>query len=133
MPTVRQCSCSDKKMWMGGVGLVRGEPARFADRRGWKALAESDSVLLVEQPRFGERRIIRSVRLQVRDAPRGDGAHWLVLDISGQSVDLRIPFDENMLPMCPDYTPCHLTIVAADERFKDCACSACALIWLVRS
>ena len=77
------------------TGLARGDPARFADRRGWRAIAESDSMLLVEQLRFGERRAIRPVRLQVRDAPSGDGTYWLVLGISGQSVDLRIPFDEN--------------------------------------
>jgi len=77
------------------MGLVRGNPARFADRRGWKAIAESDSVPVAEQLRFGEGHAIGPVQLHVRNAPKGDGTHWLVLGISGQAVDLRIPFEAN--------------------------------------
>lgn len=76
------------------VGLVRDDSARFADRRGWRAVAESDSVLVAAQLRFGEQVAIRSVRLPVSDPPEGDRGQWLVLGVSGQSVDLRLPFDE---------------------------------------
>jgi hypothetical protein len=76
------------------VSLVRDDSARFADRRGWRAVAESDSVLVATQLRFGERVAIRSVRLPMSDPSDGDRARWLVLGISGQSVDLRMQFDE---------------------------------------
>jgi hypothetical protein len=76
------------------VSLVRDDSARFADRRGWRAVAESDSVLVAAQLRFGEHVAIRSVQLRVSDSPPGERGQWLVIGISGQSVDLRVPFDE---------------------------------------
>jgi hypothetical protein len=77
------------------VGLVRDDPAQFADRRGWRAVAQSDSVLLASQLRFGEERTVPLLRLRLVNAPTTDHSHWLVLGVSGQSVDLRIPFDES--------------------------------------
>ena len=77
------------------AGLVREDPAQFADRRGWRAVAQSDSVLLASRLRFGEQRTVPPLRLRLANAPPADHSHWLVLGVSGQSVDLRVPFDES--------------------------------------
>lgn len=76
------------------MGLVRDNPARFAERRGWQVVAQSDSTVLVDQLRFGERRVIRSVILRMDESSVTTGAHWLVLGITGESVDLRVAVDE---------------------------------------
>ncbi len=76
------------------MGLVRDDHGRFADRRGWRAVAESDSILIADSMRFGERLAVSPIRLRLNNVPAGDDGRWLVLGLSGQTVDLRIAFDE---------------------------------------
>jgi hypothetical protein len=77
------------------LGLVREDTAGGGDRRGWRAVAESDSVLIADRLRFGERLAIQFAPLEVNNVPSSTTSQWLVLRISGESVDLRIPFDTN--------------------------------------
>jgi hypothetical protein len=98
------------------MGFVREEYAQFADRRGWKVVAESDSALIAPQLRFGEQRAIRGLRLGVRNAPIEMKSRWVVLGISGQSVDLRVAFDttKGLRPGAPGRRP--VQVYACSDR-----------------
>jgi hypothetical protein len=76
------------------MGRATSDSIQYADRRGWRALAASDSLLLIDQLRYGEQRPIGDVQLTLSAVSAAEGPRWLVFRISGNAVDLRIPYDE---------------------------------------
>ncbi len=75
------------------MALALPDTGRFPDRRGWRALSGSDSVLLMDELRHGERRWLGRLHLTV-PLPAGEAPSWLVFRISGKVVDHRIAVDE---------------------------------------
>lgn len=78
----------------GPMALALPDSLRFPDRRGWRAVSNSDSIRLTDQLRYGERQSVGGIRLAMSLPSATDGPLWLVFRISGKVVDHRIPFDE---------------------------------------
>ena len=75
------------------MALALPDTGRFPDRRGWRAVSGSDSVLIAEDLRHGERRSLSPLHLTLPMAVTASPV-WLVFRISGKVVDHRMAFDE---------------------------------------
>ncbi len=78
----------------GPMALALPDSLRFPDRRGWRAVATSDSIQLTDQLRYGERQQVGRHRLAMSLPAVTEGPLWLVFRISGKVVDHRMQFDE---------------------------------------
>ncbi|HEY9225630.1 MAG TPA: hypothetical protein VIP11_03215 [Gemmatimonadaceae bacterium] len=76
----------------GPLALATADSVRFADRRGWRASAASDSVLLADYLRFGERRPVHRTEIRM-PLPSAEPGTWLVFRLSAKVVDRWLPFD----------------------------------------
>jgi hypothetical protein len=99
------------------AGTTRVSAGRSADFRGWRPIAMSDSVLVAEELRYGEQREVGVTRLWIPvQRSLTHEAPWLVLRITGNTVELRPPPGPGMPPIrrdlrggvrvyaCGDYT-----------------------------
>jgi hypothetical protein len=77
----------------GSLAVVRAASGRRpAERRGWRPIATSDSVLLIDQLRYGERARISDIRLLLpATAKLPEGPLWMIFRISGNTVELAAP------------------------------------------
>jgi hypothetical protein len=82
------------------LNVVRpGAGRRPAERRGWRPVVSSDSVLLVDVLHYGERRAFSAVRLTVRHLPSASAAPlWVIFRISGNTVELSAPLEAGVAP-----------------------------------
>jgi hypothetical protein len=83
---------------VGPLALAIPDSARFSDRRGWRAIATSDSIPLVAQLRYGEHRSIHDLRLSLPLPRPTDSSAWLVFRISGRVVDRRLDYPPRGVP-----------------------------------
>jgi hypothetical protein len=75
----------------GSMAVATFDSTKGADRRTWRALAVSDSTLLADSLRYGERRAVSPMRLSFhRGALRPDSS-WLVLQLTGNALEMRGP------------------------------------------
>ena len=76
----------------GSMAIVTPAAGRApAERRGWHPLANSDSVLLLTQLRYGERAPFPDLRLLVQSERIPAGPSWIVYKISGNAVEMIAP------------------------------------------
>ena len=78
---------------VGPMAKATGDSVQYADRRGWRAVATSDSLPFIDHLRYGEQRPISDIHLTMSTASIPDGPLWLVFRISANVVDLRLRFD----------------------------------------
>jgi hypothetical protein len=75
-----------------GYATVSHGRGQFQERRGWRPIASSDSVLVADELHYGERRPFRPEDLVIRDTAQSPTEPlWLVFRISGNTVLISAP------------------------------------------
>jgi hypothetical protein len=75
-----------------GFAAVSTGRGQFQERRGWRPIASSDSVLVVDELHYGERRPFSPLDLMIRDTAQSPTEPlWLVFRISGNTVLISAP------------------------------------------
>lgn len=75
-----------------GFATVSSRRGQFEERRGWLPIASSDSVLVVDELHYGERRPFSALDLVIRDTAQSPTEPlWLVFRISGNTVLISAP------------------------------------------
>lgn len=75
-----------------GFAAVSTGRGQFQERRGWRPIASSDSVLVVDELHYGERRPFSPLDLVIRDTAQSPAEPlWLVFRVSGNTVLISAP------------------------------------------
>jgi hypothetical protein len=75
-----------------GFAAVSSGRGQFQERRGWRPVASSDSMLVVDELHYGERRSVNPLDLVIRDAAQSSAEPlWLVFRVSGNTVLIDPP------------------------------------------
>ena len=87
-----------------GFAAVSTGRGQFQERRGWRPIASSDSVLVVNELHYGERRSVSPLDLVIRDTAQSSAEPlWLVFRISGNTVLIDPPTAPGGAPVRRDH------------------------------
>ncbi|HSQ30411.1 MAG TPA: hypothetical protein VLN49_11210 [Gemmatimonadaceae bacterium] len=87
-----------------GFAAVSKGRGQFEERRGWRPIASSDSVLVVDELHYGERQPFSPLDLVIRDtAQSATEPLWLVFRISGNTVLISAPPSPGAAPERRDH------------------------------
>ena len=87
-----------------GFAAVSTGRGQFQERRGWRPIASSDSVLVVDELHYGERRSVSPLDLVIRDTVQSSVEPlWLVFRVSGNTVLIDPPAAPGSAPARRDH------------------------------
>ena len=87
-----------------GFAAVSTGRGQFQERRGWRPIASSDSVLVADELHYGERRSVSPLDLVIRDTVQSSAEPlWLVFRVSGNTVLIDPPAAPGSAPVRRDH------------------------------
>lgn len=75
----------------GTLTEVQPNGKRISDRRGWRPLATSDSILVLSQLSYGDRTSFPMLRMNIPLSELPSSPAWLVFRITGNTVEIDAP------------------------------------------